>query len=469
MPTQISSSASSSDSSSRQVARFSNGDLVAGVADSANNNVVLYVSTDDGSSWSNEGTCDAYIGTESSGSFTSTVRFGLSVDSADNVRISSRDPASATDIIYNQFSYDSSNVALTQDVTNEIAYSAGNNVGQSTIVVSSADTPYIAFQYLTKVMGTLYFYLRLVERASAGSWNDLGNFAGSSADHTKVSAAADSVDDIHVSWRRGTVDAMWTEYVQSSGSFATNETIKSNLSASVGDTAVMVDSSNDEPLVTYNNDDVLSGGAIARRVSGSWDDVAYSSDAVTEASLTYANGDIHIVFRDANDDIAHNSASSYDMFDTANQTALVSSADTLTEPTVRWQQYNENDPPNGDIVDFTYFDSTNGNLSYSATAGQFTDTGSVTTASGNTLQALSGFEISGVVDVGGTTTSGVKVYISQVDEGNGNANLQAEVTTNSDGSYSAWVNPEYTAHVAAQYDDGTDKWAGDSKPYIEEI
>lgn len=69
--------------------------------------------------------------------------------------------------------------------------------------------------------------------------------------------------------------------------------------------------------------------------------------------------------------------------------------------------------------------------------------------------------------VGGTCTlngSGVPAKIYIVDTTNDS--VVKELTANSDGTWSVSIPSGLTVHVAAQYDDGTDKWNDYSKPYL---
>jgi hypothetical protein len=74
--------------------------------------------------------------------------------------------------------------------------------------------------------------------------------------------------------------------------------------------------------------------------------------------------------------------------------------------------------------------------------------------------------ISGTVDADGSTTSGILVYILQVDGSTPSASVETTTTTDSSGNWSVSVPEGNTYHVAAQYDDGSTEYAGESKPYI---
>lgn len=75
-------------------------------------------------------------------------------------------------------------------------------------------------------------------------------------------------------------------------------------------------------------------------------------------------------------------------------------------------------------------------------------------------------EITGTVDLNGTTQSGITVVVDSVDDTTPSASFEAKTTTDTNGDYSFTVPDGATYHVDARYDDGADKWAGKSQPYI---
>lgn len=70
--------------------------------------------------------------------------------------------------------------------------------------------------------------------------------------------------------------------------------------------------------------------------------------------------------------------------------------------------------------------------------------------------------LSGTCTLSGSAVSGAVVYVVDTV----NDAVLAETTSDSNGDWSASVQVGQTVHVAAQYDDGTDKWNEYSKPFL---
>lgn len=367
MGTRIDNSVATSQSYSRQIVRDSTGNLY--VTDRApSDDLEIRESTDGGSSWS---LVNDNIDAASSG-----VNHDSAVDSTDVIHMSSRNAANTSQAFYNAHDISSGSF----NTSDEVIFDNKDGVKDTAIVVDSADTVYAVVQFVAKVMGTSYDHLKLLERTGSGSWTDHGTFASGEVNHQFPTAAVDGNDDIHIAWSGG---SNWTKYDVSAGSFVTNESVGSN----TGAYSLIINSSN-EPIVGYQRYDGTNltdtGIEIAERSGGSWttDMVAGDTSSVswTGPTVTFGGSDIYVVYGRA-EDIEENHASGVGSFSTADAVTVESSSNALEDPSCRWQFNNENDP-SPDVIDFVYYDSTNSDLYYSSVSTSKSQTLSEATAVG---------------------------------------------------------------------------------------
>lgn len=302
----------------------------------------------------------------------------MAVDANDTIHTASID--GNDNAIYNQFSASISSgtvTGLAQDITDE---ATGSPAWAVSIALDSTGTPFVTVVDTESGTAATYFHLNLYERTGAGSWTGHGYFATGDTSHINPSTEVDGNDDVHIAWQKYSTEAMWTKFDTSDGSYLSNESIRLNTSESVGSVSLMVDPADDEPIVTYDNDGVLSGGAIEKRDAGSWSGSTFSANRVKDSSPAMGPSKLYVVFEDGGD-IYENHAETASGFADSGKTAIESSADTEIAPTARWQFYDENDPAH-DKIDLLYYNDTAADLMYSSFETDVAVSQTVTEATG---------------------------------------------------------------------------------------
>lgn len=405
-------SGQSTDSNSRQIVRSSSGNIIAVVQENATT-IRPYVSSDDGDTWSSGTSTFNGDGAET---------FDIAIGSGDGIHITARDPNNVNDVIYHQFTITSTG-SVTVNAEGELVYNDNRGTGQCKVTVDSTDTVYATTQYADKIMGTEYDNLQLMRRDGAGSWTNLGVFIGNSSNnYDNPTVAADGVDDIHIVYEDTSGgNTLWNMWDSSAGSFVGEESVTAS---NFGGSSIS-HANDDEPVVTVGN-------SIFKRDAGTWTSETFTTESVDNSTVTYNGTDIFVLYQTSGN--IHWNYGQIGSFDSSAYSVLVDNANTLQEPSGRWQQNSANDPYPY-LAEILYYDSTNGEIHYDYVQTHFVDSGSLTSTSA--LSFTSDYTYTGQ-DQGGLTTATAEP-------------ITAPITTSPFGiwtSESNWNNAQSTTNIA---------------------
>lgn len=204
----------------RQIARKSNGDIVALIQQSGGV-CRPWISTDEGATWTQGDTDLGYGSTDATSDTVSRAGVSLAVDSSDVFHACGFDAAAGVGQ-YDQFTI-SSTGAVTMNVTGETVDSS-NDFQWGEIVVDSSDVPWIFGGFANRTMGTAYRHLRIYNR-SGGSWSTIARpDVGGELNYRFPSAAFDANGDFHVVYQQPP-NGKWRKWDVSAGSLSSDRDV----------------------------------------------------------------------------------------------------------------------------------------------------------------------------------------------------------------------------------------------------
>lgn len=385
MPTNITTSANPTYSQARQVVRDSSGNIIALVQESSSA-IAPYISSDGGSSWQlGDTTFSSDNGMETE----------LVIDSTDTLHVACRDPSDTTNLLYHQFSVDTSGT-VTTNVSSETLWNGSKNYTMLSVdlAIDGNDVPWAIIPQENKSMGTSYESIVLRNR-SGGSWSTIGTVSSTTTNKEHFTMAFDGVGDLHIAWAEP--DTTSTEYAKwdvSAGSVSIGPETITATGTYNGNIAL---NSSDEPLVASHQ-------TVWRRSGGTWSGDQFTDDSVNECSIGLVSGDILVAYTDSNANVKYNKAA-FGSFDTTAETTVksASGSEAFQDPVVRWQQHNMT---SGDI-DVIYYDYLAGDVEWFSVSGTVTvsETTSISAAaSPSTSETGSGTESTQVTPTLTTTT-----------------------------------------------------------------
>ncbi len=334
----------------RQVVRDSNENLVALVLPDGSN-VYPYISTDDGQTWTKGSTGFSHTYDDTGEQYRRNP--GLYIDANDKIHLSTTDGSSK--FYYNRFSI-ATDGTVTTDVSGEVVNGDTNSgVGTqgSRLTIDSTGTIWVGHTVGFTSMGSAYADIAVSRRDSAGSWTTYREGFGQTDQRFIRGLHVDTNDDLHVAIAYRDTDTEYAKFDAANTAFV--QSTPDHLAAKQFWGELMVVNGT-EPVV-------VTGNTAYHKSSGSWSSAQFSTQTVNAPSIARgSDGDLHIVY-DANGDIFQNQASSVGNLDTANEVTLISSADTLERPSVRWQYNNLNNDADG-IVDIAYGNATTANTKF---------------------------------------------------------------------------------------------------------